>query len=57
VPQADPPSADRTIGSALADPLEAADPPMAEKTPEIYRPKKIAIEKAHKGFVYWAKVS
>ena len=30
----------RTIGSALADPLEAEDPPMAKKTPEICHSEK-----------------
>jgi len=45
----------RTAGSALADPLEAEDPPLAGKTPEFIRlrwnmslRKKIEIEKAHK---------
>ena len=30
----------RTAGSALADPLEAEDPPLAGKTPEICRSEK-----------------
>ena len=56
-PWADPPPVDRALGSALADPLEAEDPPLAGKTPGIYRPEKIEIEKAHKGAVSWAKAS
>jgi len=44
-------------GSARADPLQAEDPPLAEKTPGICRSKKIEIEKAHKGAVSWAKAS
>ena len=36
-PWADPPPADRVLGSALADPLEAEDPPMAGKTPGFIR--------------------
>ena len=30
-PWADPPPADRALGSALADPLEAEDPPLADR--------------------------
>ena len=42
----------RALGSALADPLEAEDPPLEEKRLKYVAPKKIAIEKAHNSSVY-----